>query len=501
MRRILIADDDFPIRDWLARNCEEILNKSADIEVVTASNGEQALKVFQEKKTDVVFADIRMPLMDGLELTHNIRTLDSEVYIVVLSSFDDFNYARTAFQNRVNEYVLKTEITVEYIRNILERASLQMKEREKQSDEASTLYSFDQIIEEFDEKASDTEKTALLDKYYIKKPESPFFCVANYNENQTYGSLRIIQEDGIFKVFSLRADKAEITCFAVSDTISMLYQFNKVNSFVKKIAGMNGSQIICYGRIGTNADNVLKYAIEVYRGLNYRYYSDEKVFFTETLQEEIREYDQPDEAVLSGFGDILGYQDKNNHDAVTEMIHGWFKLVKTKIILNITLIKSMCQRMIDAIYDGTGEQILENSDGTIAKRINRAEKLSELEELVIELYQERIMHFISSQTDSVTIQKALKYINRNYASISGLQEVAGHVGLNPEYFSRLFKDEVGINFSAYLNGYRLDIAEKMLQNTDKKLYEIAEATGFSSLSYFSRKFKERFNKAPFDYRG
>ena len=57
-----------------------------------------------------------------------------------------------------------------------------------------------------------------------------------------------------------------------------------------------------------------------------------------------------------------------------------------------------------------------------------------------------------------------------------------------------------MNFSAYLNNYRLDRAENLLKKTDKKLYEIAEETGFSSLSYFSRKFKERFNKTPFDYR-
>lgn len=59
---------------------------------------------------------------------------------------------------------------------------------------------------------------------------------------------------------------------------------------------------------------------------------------------------------------------------------------------------------------------------------------------------------------------------------------------------------MGVNFSVFLNDYRLDMAKDMLVNTDKKLYEIAEETGFSSLSYFSRKFKEKFDKTPFAFR-
>lgn len=98
------------------------------------------------------------------------------------------------------------------------------------------------------------------------------------------------------------------------------------------------------------------------------------------------------------------------------------------------------------------------------------------------------------------IAQALKYIERNYATIKGLKEVAGHVCLNPEYFSRLFKAETGSNFSLYLNDFRLARAAALMEKTDLRAYEIAEKVGFSSISYFSACFKKKFGISPFRFR-
>ncbi len=488
---ILIADDDFPIRDWLANCCKAILGDECT-EIRTVGNGYVALNEVKLKKADVLFADIKMPVMDGLELIKQVRRLDMDIYIVILSSYDDFNYARTAFQNKVNEYVLKTEITMEYMKNILNRARLYLSNGNK-SKSALELFSLEQIMKGWNNNFSKQEKCEFLAQYNIKMPVDPFFCVANLNRNKKYASLRMIQCENIYKVFSIRAEEAEVTCFAISGEKSLLYQFQKVNMFVKQLAGMNEEHILCYGAIGNDAENILNYVINVYRGLNYRYYDNIQVICEETIKDYIRKYDNIDPEIYAGFMEIIDLNDKNM-DKAREKLVNWFQMLDDRKVLNISWIKYMCYQLNGLKNTGKNGIDIRNKP---EKRISESTSLDQLKESVLEGYTDKT---IEIKTKSKVIKNALKYIYSNYSTITGLSEVADHVGLSSEYLSRLFKKETGVNFSVFLNEYKLDQAKELLLSTDMKLYEIVQETGFSSLSYFSRKFKEKFDKTPFEYR-
>ncbi len=498
MNRILIADDDFPIRDWLSRCCREIIRDDRT-EIITAGNGQIAFEEFEQKPADIVFADIKMPVMDGLELTDRIRQKNENTYIVVLSSYDDFNFARTAFQNKVNEYVLKTEITMEYLKNIIERANKYIYVNGNSSKKEAMIYSFDELIDNVDKCASGEEMQMLLEKFNINIPTDPYFCVAVYNGDRTYDRLRLIQEDGIYKVFSVKAEMSEAICFALKGEPSLLYQFQKANAFIKRLVDFNPRHIICCSRAANDRDNVLRHITDVLKGLNYRYYTDERVFYLDNLKEHIKRYRSIDKQIIENYIKIIETKDKNNYDAVSGLVHEWFELLYKHPALDISMVKSMCQRIYDSLKETVDIHNISDSTAVINK-IAKAEKIAEMECTIIEAYEKNIDSLDMYKTTSSAVKKALKYIYSNYATIEGLPEIADEVGLNPEYFSRLFKAETGVNFSLFLNNYRLDRAEELLKNTDKKLYEIAEETGFSSLSYFSRKFKEKFGITPFEYK-
>ena len=85
------------------------------------------------------------------------------------------------------------------------------------------------------------------------------------------------------------------------------------------------------------------------------------------------------------------------------------------------------------------------------------------------------------------------------AGMVDLGMVARAVSFNPEYFSRLFTKEVGMNFSVFLNNLRMRQAVELLEHSDRKVYEIAEEVGYSSLSYFSTVFKKSFGQTPAEY--
>lgn len=118
--RILIADDDATERDGV----EYLLGRLTDqYEIRQACNGREALELFDQAPFDIVITDVRMPLMDGIELCRNIRQRSMETVLVVLSAYGDFEYTQKAIQLRVDDYLLKP-ISVEEFDSVVGHALL-----------------------------------------------------------------------------------------------------------------------------------------------------------------------------------------------------------------------------------------------------------------------------------------------------------------------------------------------------------------------------------------
>lgn len=98
------------------------------------------------------------------------------------------------------------------------------------------------------------------------------------------------------------------------------------------------------------------------------------------------------------------------------------------------------------------------------------------------------------------ITRALIYIDNNYNSDISLLGVAGLVSLSSYYFSRLFKKEVGLNFSDFLKHKRVASAKQMLEDTDRPILDIAIAVGYQEQSYFSKVFRKATGQSPRQYR-
>lgn len=108
MRRILVVDDEFPIREWLTH---VIRNNRPQYEVCSAQNGLDALEQMQMQLFDLIISDIRMPQLDGIGLFEQVNRLHPGTGIIVLSSYDDYLYVRSAFKHAAVDYLLKAEIS------------------------------------------------------------------------------------------------------------------------------------------------------------------------------------------------------------------------------------------------------------------------------------------------------------------------------------------------------------------------------------------------------
>ncbi len=115
----------------------------------------------------------------------------------------------------------------------------------------------------------------------------------------------------------------------------------------------------------------------------------------------------------------------------------------------------------------------------------------------------KFIHKITDKRNSIgrqAIIKAKEFIDQNYASEISLKEVADSVYLNPSYFSQLFKETTGENFINYLTKVRIERAMELLKQSDNKIYEVAQAVGYTDQAYFSRIFKQVVGLNPADYR-
>ena len=104
------------------------------------------------------------------------------------------------------------------------------------------------------------------------------------------------------------------------------------------------------------------------------------------------------------------------------------------------------------------------------------------------------------KTIELAMNNAKAYIEKYYMKDISLDEISMVAGYSKSHFSRTFKEEIGINFSKYLIGVRINEAEKLIKNSDKTIYDISLEVGFNDYSYFSRAFKDTFNISPKEYR-
>ena len=105
MRTLLIVEDEKMIRQGIA-----VMAKRSSVEIseiLECRNGQEALEILKNREIDVMFTDIRMPKLDGIELVKETENLKKCPKIVVVSGYDDFNYAVEMLKHGVKDYILK----------------------------------------------------------------------------------------------------------------------------------------------------------------------------------------------------------------------------------------------------------------------------------------------------------------------------------------------------------------------------------------------------------
>ena len=512
--KIIIIEDEGITRQWLKKKLEEL---SADYHVEGVfSNGREALDFLADAgDVDVVFTDIRMPLMDGLEFLEKLQKTGLEPYKVILSAYDEFQYARQAMRLGAQEFVLKPEITKEALQQILNDAAgyLGQKQREKEEKSAKEAQkekgaAFAQLMKQ--DFVSMNELAEIFGENVTGQDVARLVIVDIYLEKQTMREPveelvdLFLEEEGLCGVYFWSGSQRILLGYLHNTQTQRLALVGRLEDILTAHTGMK--LYIGISRLQANAKPKERYQQAAAARENRFFFGLCGVQQYDDMRISMNE--DPGELYFNrDIKEMMGCLQQADYVAASQRVELFLDRVERASYLHPAYVKALCDEILSAyrysLWDyalneeekqrAGGSFFMEGEALTLEQLMGRVK--GEVEELCALLQKKR-----GGDRYSAPVKEVMRYVEERFGERITLEQVAEEVFLSKPYLSTLFKKETGKKFSSYLQEVRLEKSRSLLQNTRLAIGEIAEQAGFFDSAHFSKAFKERFGCSPLEYR-
>lgn len=534
MLRVFLAEDETIIRETLRDTVPWA--RCGYTFVGEAGDGEMALPLIQQTRPDVLITDIRMPFMDGLALSKLVLQEFPQMKVIILSGYDDFEYAQTAIGLGVERYLLKP-ITKSTLMKVLEEV------REKiQGERAQQNY-----LAQFRQEAQDYEQYArrrflervvagqlsvqeiyeqaekldldLRAKSYNLALVSAMPESGSTSESYSEPGARI--RDGMVAHFLRHPEyilfRWNLTSFAVLLLERQENMESIVNRCIHKVQELYqtfGPELNWYVAMGTPTQRLSALPgcfEEVSRLWAYRHILPEQHILTAQTVKSLTgtgsdhdlsglDMNKVNPAMLTGVlqnasaQEIPSFVDEYTHSLEDALESGPFcqylmlsaRFTATQFVENL----GMEQRE----YLGNLSCL-----GMLGQQISIDDLKRYLSDILLQAI--RLRDRVTGSQYKVQLKQAIRYIDEHYRSEDiSLNRVAKEVDLSPNYLSAVFSQEMGTTFVEYLTAKRMEKARELLRASDLRSGEIAAAVGYKDSHYFSFLFKKTQGCTPRDYR-
>lgn len=513
MWRAMIVDDEPIIRfgikasvDWTGEGIEI----AAD-----CANGAEALQRLEREPIDILITDIKMPIMDGLDLTRRALAINPGMKVILVSSHNDFEYVREGIKLGVVDYILKHTLEPEELLEIVRKCKETLEEERRMRSRLN---------------GADREKAALLRKRYegelklhlIQRTER--LPAGEYPAwlDDAYVALHIklnrisaIEEQHGYLYKSVLLEQFADALYAevpegiavqtAENELFFLMPGPKDNSgpqagppMVERLRGLkgllelDGGTSVTFGyAVGRGADEIRAVFVRSQEASDRGFFEGSGIFAYDASAAIRRE----GKHLPTMYQTAAAAGDERVGELLEEWRADWSQGGRSPIALKeeaSRVLSLMFKRHVDpyALVD-------------CFDRLFKTETLDELCETlklsIAELRKARLESF-DAQGTGHPIDKALDYIRAHYLETLTLQQVADFVHVSKNYFSILFKKVTGQNFIDYVITLRIQKAKELLAGTELKVYEVAEQSGFNDVKYFSKLFKKMTGHSPVDYR-
>lgn len=521
MKSVIIVDDELLARLGLK---SLICWKNYGYEIVgEAENGQQALELTKQLHPDILFCDMKMPVMDGVTLIRHLKELQSPPQVIATSAYDEFHYVRQALKEGACDYLLKSELEPEGLLKALENASSRLVSASLRCHVFTTEH-LKLLREDFLENLF-SGKT-LPDSYIrdqqkllnIQLPTDRCFCI----------SLKILPpENNALKLTEMKEAIEEVLCntlknygiflllMAKDDHVLILIQPHTeldmlpvkefLSSCAEGLEQMLSMLFNCTCHIG--ASRTCSSLPELPAARQQALDAMEKSIFNKTA---FSMYSSHFGDTHTEFVRVLEMELKDVEHSLETMDYKKIRKSFDSLIYKINLLEAdnqkylhgICQTLIFIVNRQASLHSIDLDHiwdfdpfpyETVSGFLNRWQYCRWIQQLTGSLLQ--VIN--PEQENQRIIVEAKKYMRSHYASALSLDFMADYLGLSPNYFSKIFKKYTGRGFIDYLTDLRLKKAEELLKEGKYKIYEISSLVGYENPTYFSRIFKKKYGYSPF----
>lgn len=532
MYKVLLVDDEALIREAISENIK--WNELGYEFCGACANGKEAIEAIEKEEPHLLLTDICMPHMDGLELAKYVHNKYPQIKVIIISGYDDFDYAKQALTYQVKEYILKP-ITSFELSEVLEKTKESLDEEHKSTQSLKKIQQAynnnipfmkerllnhliygQNLKEDMLSKLKELD-AILLGKYFsvilIEEDDYMEFFKNYPEEDETLARFaifnvaqEIVQNELCGLAFQNAEEKPVIICEENSEILlekCVTELSDKVRGAIYKYLGMKTSAIIGRSVEGLqmvrqsyeNAKSALEYKFMM--GGNRTIYGKDILVKKEEGAFHINYWIEK----------LILMVKANQTKEMKNVVYDFFEalrssyLSKNRIYINIQQAVITIMMVLDEA-DSRGDSDIMRQEKQFLMGMYEQKHLSDVEELFLEFCC-CVSDCLSSERDSYCRKQAimaLDYIEKNYGNNEvSLNTVCSYLAMSTSYFSSVFKNVTGETFIEALTKKRIEKAKLLFENTALKTYEIANEVGYIDPHYFSAIFKKAMGCTPTEY--
>lgn len=490
MIKVVIADDEKRFREYM----EKVLDWEAlDFKICgIASNGEQVLELLKNVQPDIALLDINMPRMDGLVLTEKLRQISPDTYVVFITGYSEFEYARKAVKLGVSEYLLKP-----FSREELSKVMLKLKESilKKKEDEKQNMSSR-RIIR--DEMLNRLVRLEAEDREEIQE----------YREKLEQLGCNL--EASFYVASMIELDKAEGGEMLKEDR--QLWLFG-IQNILEELGGESGKSLIVFRNYENRliaiwkneSKEQLKEIPQLLERLCDLVYRLLGISVTIGMGTEVCQLSGIPESCRKAFVSlqnkfILGNRKVIVYSKLAEadMIEKRYSMDYANAV--IMGILSICLSYIVEMK-GNIQEIL-GQEFSPYQELKQKESMSECFQWLTGIFGKTVAYFKrphSKRADQI-ISEVEKYVQEHYSDFElTAEDISEAVFLDISYIRKIFSRYRGCTIQEYITAVRMQAAKEKLLQENRSISETAELCGYLDAGYFSKCFKKYYHVSPRQY--
>ncbi len=487
-----------------------------------ASDGEMALPLLRTIQPDVLITDIKMPFMDGLQLSKIVRERMPRMKIIILSGHDEFEYAQEAINLGVTEYLLKP-VTVKKIQTVLQKLTIQLDQERREQDNLKKLQ--EQVEENqamlrerllFKLVVGAISPTDAIEKgqglgldliarYYLvlilkielRDRAEPY----DYDEYQRIQSDVIRLAERNPDIFILKRDWGDLIVLMKGSTPEYLEEERDLLlEEIRQMVAKTRYQIT----IGAGASK--KRIADIYQSfvealVNMQSSTDEN-------KSELNQTVERAELLKMDKSAVENYLRVGVKDGFNEFFNAYIRplgetalksnLIKNYIFVDVVLATSKLVNDLGGDVDHVIPEL-----NSIEMTMSNIKTIDQLQEQAYKILSSGLTYRDSQPNGQYKnlIRQAKEYLEQHYANPElSLNEAAAHANLSASHFSVVFSQETHQTFKEYLTEIRIKKAKELLRMTALRSADIAFQVGYNDPHYFSSAFKKNTGLSPMEFR-